>query len=205
MRTNRTTVNRRTLLAVLVLAAGTLGGVPAVDAAHKAVVRAFAYHPVPTEAGIAVVPWDDSHDNLRIRGAFQEALQARGRLLDAEGALLLRFEVLVRRLGPAASEPSLGSVSGGSGGGVTAQFNVWSSTEDSLLTGLHGRAGRRSTVLQLEATLRERGGERRVLWRGEAQTELGDMGRAEAAMRVVPALAARLGEKLTATTVTLTP
>jgi phenylpropionate dioxygenase-like ring-hydroxylating dioxygenase large terminal subunit len=205
MRTTRTTVKRRTLFAFMATGAALLAAAQSADAAHKAVVRAFAYHPVPADAAIAVVPWDDSDENLRIKAAFQSVLQDRGHTLDAEGELWLRFEVRVRRLGPEPSEPRLGSVAGGSGSGVTARFNVWSSTEDSLLTGQHGKTGSRAAVLQLVAILQERGGERRVLWRGEAQTELGNMGRAEAAMRVVPVLSARLGEKLTATTVTLAP
>jgi hypothetical protein len=197
--------NLRAKFAITILTVGLLASLSVAHAAHKAVVRAFAYHPVPEPGAVAVVAWDDSADDQRVRKAFQHALQARGRALDAEGPLELRFEMAVRRLGPAPREPSFGSVTGGSGTGIEAHFNVWSSTENSLLGGRQATRERRATVLQLTATLHERGGARRVLWRGEGQTDIANMSRAEAGARLAPELAARLGRAQSAITMELAP
>lgn len=183
-------------VAALALSAAAASG-PGARAAtgDKAWLSAVAYHGLPAKLAVAVTPYDDNDTNLRLKARFEEALRAKGRETASEAPLRLVFETEVRYLAPAAKEPSLGKLEAGKGEGVDARVNVWSSNEDSLLTGRR-RVDRNSsdrTHLLLSVRLRERD-RGRVLWEGEARCLLSGREMEDAAAAMIPKLVAHLGE-----------
>jgi hypothetical protein len=183
-------------IVMLALAAVAAGGPGAHAAAgDEAWLSAVAYHGLPAEAPVTVTPYDDNATNLRLKARFEEALQSKGRDTASEAPLRLVFETEVRYLAPAAKEPTLGRLEAGKGEGVDARVNVWSSNEDSLLTGRKrlDRNSRDQTHLLLSVRLRERD-RGRVLWEGEARCLLTGRELEDAASALIPKLVAHLGE-----------
>jgi hypothetical protein len=131
---------------------------------------ATSYSPIPSGTPISVRPWDNSAENQRVKLGFTEALKRRGvPLTDGQTSLILNFETEVDSLAVPGAGPSSGPVRDRNGES-RLRMSLWSSTQDSVLTGRRGEGdddgGSATTRYILRATLDDQSGQR--LWQGEA-------------------------------------
>ncbi len=158
---------------ILALTGALLRAVPALaqDATDDtAPGRAYAtvFSPVPAGVPIAVRAWDNSSENQRVRSSFTDALSKHGvTLTDQKSSLILNFETEVENLAVPSEGPSLGQFQGRNWDS-RVRMNIWSNSQDSVLTGRRGESGPPGTTRYiLRATLDDDSTGQR-LWQGEA-------------------------------------
>ncbi len=127
--------------------------------------------PADPQATITVRPLDDSKESLEIKRRIEAALREAGYAVsDHTAAIELSFETEVIEGRFSGESGSLGSLRGGDGG-VRLDFNIWSSSKDSLLGGRQKKDDRRANVFHMNAVLRDRESGT-VLWQGDAFCEM---------------------------------
>ncbi len=127
--------------------------------------------PADPQATIAVRPLDDSKESLEIKRRIDAALREAGyEVSDYTADIELSFETEVIEGRFSGESGTLGSLRGG-GGGVRLDFNIWSSSKDSLIGGRQKRDDRRANVFHMNAVLRDRESGA-VLWQGDAFYEM---------------------------------
>lgn len=130
-------------------------------------LNAVAYDQVTPGLSIAVRPFDDTDLNLAVKARFEEELRRVNRSTSPNAVLVLSFGTEVIRGRFSEDRRDLGRFEAGTGAGAELQFNVWSSSRDSLLGGRQKSGEREPNVFHLDAVLRdERTG--KTLWQGDA-------------------------------------
>jgi hypothetical protein len=130
-------------------------------------LNAQAYRDVPAESSVRVRPYDDTRDSRRIQQAIERAVEHKGRKVDNRaGVLSLNFETGVQQIGRTGPPPSLGSIQADRDD-ARVRLNLYSSGEDSLVTGRRSEGGGSGSVqFSLTLSLDDARGTR--LWQGTA-------------------------------------
>ena len=172
-------------LALLAASAG------APEARAQGTAFRLACEPIPEDAVFYVEPYNDDDLNTGIAESFSKEMKKLGHKIGPED----RYEIMMdskielgRIDGP---NRTLGHAKTGEEG-VEVVVNLWSSSNDSLLTGRRGRGSRESTILIVTATLRDRQDDR-PLWRGEARGVLGNSDPLRLGRKLMPGLAQVFG------------
>ncbi len=169
-----------TILAVWAMALGAFAASPPAAGEQLArlgpngepgIINSINFIPADPQATIAVRPMDDSKESLEIKRRIDAALREAGYAVsDYTADIELSFETEVIEGRFSGESGTLGSLRGG-GGGVRLDFNIWSSSKDSLLGGRQRRDDRRANVFHMNAVLRDRESGA-VLWQGDAFYEM---------------------------------
>lgn len=196
MANRRTEVSRRTVIR-------SLGGVAiAVPFGRRAAAQtssdspagphivASANAPVPAGRPIAVEMREDTEINVRLREDLIRELRAAGRPTDSRGPLVLYFSTQAYGRQTSPGQPSLGEFSADSEGRRRFRMNLFSTREDSLITGRQ-RTGTPPPAYRLSFELRDGA---TIIWRGYAEhaQDLGDAYRS--LQPLARAVAERFGE-----------
>lgn len=183
------------LLAASALALGLSPGLAqSPDGPLPGRTHAASYAPVPSGLSIAVRPWDNNTANQRLKSKFTEALSQRGVTLAEAGApLTLNFETEVESIAVPDGGPTLGQVQARNHES-RVRMNLWSSTQDSLVTGRRGGDSGGGTVRYvLRATLDDqRNGQR--LWQGQTSYDATSGDEATTFALMIPVLVDGLGQ-----------
>jgi hypothetical protein len=151
----------------------------------EGVVDAVAFSAIPDELVVEVTLYDDTDLDLTIRDEMIEALEGAKHAVSDGASYELSLELEEHTIKLSSKDPSLGELSSVEGG-LDVQMNVWSSTNDSLLTGRQG-----GTVRQGKYHFEFYAGS--VVWEGRATVE-GDRGSAAPLTRkMVDSLVAHIG------------
>ncbi len=146
---------------------------------------------------VFVSPYDDSDLHLALTADFESRLAASGRAQPAEeraAGYLLLFDSAVIPAEQAPQRPSLGSLRADQGG-AEVNVNVWSSSQDSVLGGRQTTREVGSSVIHMNAVLREKAsGE--VVWQGDAYYVLKEPETERVARALVAPLVERMGESV---------
>jgi len=156
--------------------------------------HAAAYAPVPSGLPITVRPWDNNSANQRLKSKFTETLSQRGVSLAETGApLTLNFETEVESIAVPDGGPSLGQLQSRNHES-RIRMNLWSSTQDSVMTGRRGgETGGGSVRYVLRATLDDqRNGQR--LWQGQTSYEVTSGDETTTFALMIPVLVESLGQ-----------
>lgn len=184
----------------LALAGCMLAIAVACGAAHEAAAQAaqsgspsqgrvlsFTCGELPEDGAFEVTPFSDSDLDLEMARAFASEL----RKMDHEVKSGERFEItLESHIGRGVVEApprSLGRLKI-KNRGVEVRFNIWSSSEDSLLARRRKKETKETTFLIVTATLRDRKAAK-ALWTGEATGELRGATPLALGQALMPALA----------------
>ena len=164
----------RKLSACLCLLVLVVAAPPAAAQANLAAegrMAAFALGAIDEDAVFAVDVLDDSDLNLRLVEHVKAELRARGYGDAADADYTLTFDtreiVDLSRDGGGVGSLDVDTLSG-----IQMHMNLWSSTQDSLLTGRRERPDRTTLLLRMDMTVRENTGARRVIWQAEAFSEM---------------------------------
>lgn len=164
------------------------------DAPLPGRTHAASYAPVPSGLPIAVRPWDNNAANLRLKSKFTEALSQRGvTLAEAEAPLALNFETEMESIAVPDGGPTLGQVQARNHES-RVRMNLWSSTQDSVVTGRRSGDSLGGTVRYvLRATLDDqRNGQR--LWQGQTSYDITSGDEATTFSLMIPVLVEGLGQ-----------
>jgi len=167
--------------------------VAAAAMAGEAVVETVVCESFPDDASIVLTPVDDSPLNIEIADRLAMALRHAGYSVADSAALTLRFQATERGLRMPAKDRSLGQISG-SGGGVSLNLNIWSSTKNSILGGRQRRRSGQFDAHLIVAMELDRTTDGRCVWRGEAGASLVGWQHSELAERLTWALADAFGK-----------
>ncbi|MDJ0610109.1 MAG: hypothetical protein QNJ67_14125 [Kiloniellales bacterium] len=180
---------RRVLPAVCLALVAAGAGVP--EARAQGTAFRLACEPIPESAVFFVEPYNDDDLNTGIVESFSKEMKKLGHKIGPKD----RYEIMMD------SKIELGRIDGPSRTlghaktgelGVEVMVNLWSSSNDSLLSGRRGRETRESTLLIVTATLRD-GDSGRPLWRGEARGVLGNSDPLRLGRKLMPGLAQVFG------------
>jgi hypothetical protein len=156
------------------------------------IVNSTAFGHVTPGLSVAVSPFDDTDLNLAVKTRFEEELERTSRTISEQAVLRLSFDTQVIQGRFSGDGPTLGRFEGDSERGVHFEFNIWSSTKDSMLGGRQKRDSRKANVFHMNAELRdERTG--KVLWQADAFCEMLTPDRLRIARSMVRTLVANLG------------
>lgn len=159
------------------------------------IVNTVGYADVDPRAEIAVRPLDGSKENLEIKRRFESALQEAGYAVsDYTADIELSFETEVVGGSYSRDPGNLGSLEGG-GGGVQLNFNIWSSSKDSLLGGRQKDKARRANIFHISAVLRNRTSGQ-TLWQGDAYSEMLTANTQHLAQSMIQPLVRNLGRSV---------
>jgi hypothetical protein len=130
-------------------------------------LNAQAYRDVPADGTVRVRPLDDTRDSRRIKQAIERAVERKGRRIDDAGGILsINFETGVQQIGRTGPPPSMGSIQADRDD-ARVRLNLYSSGEDSLITGRRSEGGGSGSVqFSLTLSLEDARGAR--LWQGTA-------------------------------------
>ena len=180
---------RRALPALCLVLVAAGAGAP--EARAQGTAFRLACEPIPENAVFYVEPYNDDDLNTGIVESFTKEMKKLGHKIGRKD----RYEIMMdskielgRIDGP---DRTLGHAKTGEQG-VEVLVNLWSSSNDSLLSGRRGRETRESTLLIVTATLRDREDDR-PLWRGEARGVLGNSDPLRLGRRLMPGLAQVFG------------
>ena len=159
------------LATLLIVATLFSAAIPALadndEGAAPGLAYASSFFPVPSGTPISVRPWDNSDENLRVKRSFTEALGRRGvPLTDGRTSLMLNFETEVESLAVPGVGPSLGQAQGRNRDS-RIRMNLWSNSQDGILSGSRTEGSSATTRYILRATLDDQQSGQR-LWQGEA-------------------------------------
>ena len=168
------------VLAVWAMALGAFAVSPSAAGEQRArlgpngepgIVNSVDFAPADPQAVITVRPLDDSRESLEIKRRIDAALREAGYAVsDYTAAIELSSETEVIEGHFSGESGSLGRLKGGDRG-VRLDFNIWSSSKDSLLGGRQKKDDRQANVFHMNAVLRDRGSGA-VLWQGDAFYEM---------------------------------
>ena len=154
---------------------------------------ASSYAAIPLGVPVMVRPLDDSPDQLRIKENIASALSRRQwRVQESPAPIAFNFETEIQQIGRRPSEPSFGRASGSSSRETEVIVNMYSTTQDSIITGRQAEVrGSLRYVLTMTADDQRSG---RRLWQGEA-SYVGSAGDDQAVLRaLIPMLIDMLGQ-----------
>lgn len=157
---------------------------------------ASSYGPIPTGVAVAVKPWDNTNENLRVKASFTDALSRRGVSLTEKGTpLTLNFETEIESLAVPPYSRSLGQLQGRNWDS-RARINLWSNQQDSVIAGRRGDNNTFATTRYiLRATLDDQNTGQR-LWQGEASYTGATNDQAGTFAAMAPVLVDGFGENL---------
>lgn len=170
----------------------------AIQAAQQAtdgpqgVLASVSYADVAPGLAIDVKSVDDSDLSQALRARFEAELDRAGHPSGGSPALSLDFQTEVIPGKFPDRERTLGQLKGDSGG-VNLQFNLWSSSEDSLLGGRRSETRREANVLHMNVVLRDLAS-RKVLWQADAYGELLSADHQQVGLAMVGPIVARIGQ-----------
>jgi hypothetical protein len=179
----------------LALAGAVLALAAAGAAAHDAPspqgqVLSFTCGALPQDAGFDVIPYSDRDLNLEIARALAAELGKRAHAVAPGERFEATLDASVERGVVEAPSRSLGRLKIKKLG-VEVRFNVWSSSEDSLLARRRREPPRETTYLLVTVKVRDRQ-TAKALWSGEATGELRGRPPAVVGRALMPALAEAL-------------
>ncbi|MFQ5973574.1 MAG: hypothetical protein ACE5Q3_14690 [Alphaproteobacteria bacterium] len=180
-------------LCLLVLALPAPPAAAQAGMAAEGRMAAFALGPIDEGAVFTIDLLDDSDLNLRLVEHVKAELRARGYEEAPDADYTLTFDtreiVDLSRDGGGVGSLDVDTLSG-----IEMHMNLWSSTRDSLLTGRRQRPGQATQLLRMDMTVRENTGARRVVWQGEAFSEMRGVEHYGAFRQIVSVLLDRLGQ-----------
>ncbi|NQV57799.1 MAG: hypothetical protein HQ503_18195 [Rhodospirillales bacterium] len=144
--------------------------------AADGIITAVAYKNIPAGRAMAVRPWDNSDENMKLAKEFGTILKSRGFEVTKDAALIISFSTRdILGNWKATSRRHVLEVEGHGGrtGGEDAsvRLNLFSSENGGVFNRGKEPPGTIPSRYVLEVTLDQRGGER--LWKGEASALLG--------------------------------
>ncbi len=172
-------------VALLALSAG------APEARAQGTAFRLACEPIPQDETFKVEPYNDDNLNTGIVEAFGKEMKKLGHKIGRSDRFVIMMDSKIELGRIDGPQRTLGHAKTGELG-VEVMVNVWSSSNDSLLSGRRGRETRESTILIVTATLRDRDGGR-PLWRGEARGVLGNSDPLRLGKKLMPGLAQVFG------------
>ena len=158
----------------------------------QGVLDSVAYANVAPGLAIDVKSVDDSDLSQALRARFEAELGRAGHSSNGPPALSLDFQTQVIPGKFPDREGTLGKFEGGSEG-VDLRFNLWSSSEDSLLGGQRSESRREANVLHMNVVLRDLASHK-VLWQADAYGELVSVDQRQVGLAMVGPIVARIGE-----------
>jgi hypothetical protein len=161
------------------------------------IVTTVALGAIPDGQPIAVTPFADDDLSLSIKARFEAALRAAGRPVSDSAPLTLSFDTKVIEGRFTRAEANMGRFEANDDG-MQLNLNIWSSSQDSLLGGRQrsGAPSRKVNLLHMNVVLRDRV-TGKILWQGDAYSEMLTADRARIAGSMVAPLTASLGRSVT--------
>jgi len=153
-------------------------------------VLSFTCGELPEDAAFDVTPFSDSNLDLEMARAFAAELRKLQHDVKPGERFEITLESLIGRGVVDAPPRTLGRLKI-KNRGVEVRFNVWSSTEDSLLARRRKETAKETIYLIVTATLRDREAAK-ALWTGEATSELRGATPLAVGRALMPALAEAL-------------
>jgi hypothetical protein len=161
------------------------------------IVTTIALGAISDGQPIAVTPFADDDLSLAVKARFEVALRAAGRPVSDSAPLTLSFDTRMIAGRFSETEANMGRFEADDAG-MRLNLNIWSSSQDSLLGGRQkaGAPSRKVNLLHMNVVLRDRV-TGKILWQGDAYSEMLTADRARIASSMVAPLTASLGRSVT--------
>ena len=186
---------KRFISALILLAFGVIGSGAAIAA--DGTINTVSFGKIPAGSTVAVKPWDNSGDNMRIAKEFENTLKNSGYKISPTARLILSFETkdIIGRW-RAGERRHLVEVqgSGGRNGGekASAKLNLYSTKKGGVFNEGEAPDNVVPSKYVLDVTLDQKNGPR--LWQGQATASLHRTDRFDLVKSMVPIVIEHFGE-----------
>ncbi len=165
--------------------------------AAEGIINAISFRPIPTQATIAVRPWDNSDENMKTAQLIKTQLKSLGYKIAPNAKITLSFETK-NELGKWSRGTKNKSVEFSAEAGSATEndakvrLNIFSSSEGGILNPAKKSGENILSKISLEITLDQQNGPR--LWQGEAVAGVRQTDSASVIYRLTPILVDQLGK-----------